>query len=55
LARQFGTVCAALHRDGEARAWLELAIAKNPLDSEAQQVLFRLNAGRQSDSGSPAE
>src|SRR5262249_34951705 len=44
LLRQFGTVCAALHRDGEARAWLDLAIARNPLDTDAQQVLFRLNA-----------
>jgi tetratricopeptide (TPR) repeat protein len=49
LMRQFGIVCAALHRNGEARAWLELAIARNPLDTEAQQVLFRLNAARRND------
>jgi hypothetical protein len=44
LIRDFGTLCAALHRDAEARAWLQLAIAADPLDSEAQQALFRLNA-----------
>jgi len=42
LLRQLGTACAALRRDNEARAWLELAIARNPLDSESQQALFRL-------------
>jgi tetratricopeptide (TPR) repeat protein len=49
LLREFGTVCAALHRDGEARAWLELAIARSPLDTQAQQALFRLNAARRKD------
>jgi tetratricopeptide (TPR) repeat protein len=44
LRREFGLLCKALHRDAEARAWLQLAIAANPLDSEAQQALFRLNA-----------
>ena len=46
LMREFGTLCAALHRDAEARGWLQLVIAANPLDSEAQQTLFRLNAPR---------
>jgi hypothetical protein len=55
LMREFGIVCAALRRDGEARAWLELAIAKNALDSEAQQVLFRLSAGRRNDSPTPSD
>ena len=41
-ARAFGTVCAALHRDAEARAWFELAIAADPLDSDAQRALFQL-------------
>ena len=45
LVRELGAVCAALHRDAEARAWLQLAITRNPLDSEAQEALFRLNAG----------
>ncbi len=42
LMRDLGAACAALHRDDEARAWLELAIARDPLDSSAQQALFRL-------------
>jgi tetratricopeptide (TPR) repeat protein len=42
LMRDFGLTCAALHRDSEARAWLGLAIAGNPFDSEAQKALFRL-------------
>jgi tetratricopeptide (TPR) repeat protein len=44
LLRQLGTTCAALRRNDEARAWLELAIARDPLDSESQQSLFRLRA-----------
>ncbi len=44
LLRQLGITCAALRRNDEARAWLELAIARNPLDSESQQALFRLRA-----------
>ncbi len=42
LMRDFGVTCAALHRDSEARAWLGLAIAGDPLDSEAQKALSRL-------------
>jgi tetratricopeptide (TPR) repeat protein len=42
LMRDFGITCASLHRDSEARAWLGLVIAANPLDSEAQKALFRL-------------
>jgi predicted Zn-dependent protease len=42
LRRQLGAACAALNRDAEARAWYGLAIARDPLDSEAQQALFRL-------------
>ncbi len=44
LLRHLGTVCADLRRNDEARAWLELAITRNPLDSESQQALFRLRA-----------
>jgi len=47
LLRQLGTTCAALRRDEEARAWLELAIARDPLDTESQQALFRLRAAGQ--------
>jgi tetratricopeptide (TPR) repeat protein len=44
LLRELGDACAALHRNAEARAWYELAIARDPLDRVAQQALFRLNA-----------
>jgi tetratricopeptide (TPR) repeat protein len=42
LLRQLGDACAALHRAPEARAWYELAIARDPLDSASQRALFRL-------------
>jgi predicted Zn-dependent protease len=42
LRRQLGAACADLNRDAEARAWYQLAIARDPLDSDAQQALFRL-------------
>jgi tetratricopeptide (TPR) repeat protein len=42
LLRELGAACAALHRDPEARAWYELAIALDSADSESQQALFRL-------------
>jgi len=44
LLRQLGATCASLRRNDEARAWLELAIARNPLDLESQQAMFRLRA-----------
>jgi tetratricopeptide (TPR) repeat protein len=43
LMRNLGATCAALHRDEEARAWFELAIAREPLDRSAQQALYRLD------------
>jgi tetratricopeptide (TPR) repeat protein len=43
LMRQLGETCAALNRTAEARAWYKLAIAVDPLDSLAQQALFRLD------------
>ena len=42
--RELGAACAALGRDGEARAWYKLAIASDPLDTIAQQSLFQINA-----------
>jgi tetratricopeptide (TPR) repeat protein len=54
LFRQLGIACADLGRLGEARAWLEVAIARNPLDSEAQQALFRLRGAARSVNQSPA-
>jgi tetratricopeptide (TPR) repeat protein len=44
LLRDLGEACAALHRDAEAIAWYGLAVARNPLDRDAQQALFRLRA-----------
>jgi predicted Zn-dependent protease len=40
---KLGELCAALHRNTEARAWYRLAIERDPLDMEAQQALTRLN------------
>jgi tetratricopeptide (TPR) repeat protein len=48
LMRQLGAVCAALDRTAEARTWFKLAIARDPLDAEAQRALFRLSQARQS-------
>jgi tetratricopeptide (TPR) repeat protein len=45
LPRQLGMACAAAGRNQEARAWLRLAISRDPLDSESQQTLFELEHG----------
>jgi Flp pilus assembly protein TadD len=42
LHRQLGSICEAVGRRSEARAWYRLAIACNPLDAEAQRALFRI-------------
>ena len=42
LPRQLGMACAAAHRYQEARAWLMLAIERDPLDAESQRTLFEL-------------
>jgi predicted Zn-dependent protease len=52
LLRRIGSACEALDRRSEARAWYQLAIARNPLDAEAQKALFRLV--RVSNGGAPA-
>ncbi len=45
LMRELGAACAALHRDAEARVrGIQLAVARDPLDRESQQALFRLKA-----------
>jgi tetratricopeptide (TPR) repeat protein len=44
LLRQLGAACEAIQRLPEARTWYNLAIGLDPLDKEAQQALFRLNA-----------
>jgi tetratricopeptide (TPR) repeat protein len=43
LLRELGAACAALSRVPEARAWYKLAIAHDPLDTQAQQALFQLD------------
>ena len=45
LFRKLGEACASDGRQDEARAWLALALAHDPLDAEAQRALFRLRAG----------
>jgi Flp pilus assembly protein TadD len=42
LPHQLGMACAAIGRNLEARAWLRLAVRKDPLDAEGQKALFRL-------------
>lgn len=42
LFGQIGTAAEAIGRRSEARAWYQLAIARDPLQAEAQQGLFRL-------------
>jgi tetratricopeptide (TPR) repeat protein len=46
LLRELGAACEAVHRLPEAKAWFKLAIALDPLDTEAQQALFRLEHSR---------
>jgi tetratricopeptide (TPR) repeat protein len=45
LPHQLGMACAAIGRNQEARAWLRLAIRRDPLDAESQQTLFELEHG----------
>ncbi len=42
LPRQLGMACAAARRYHEARAWLKLAIQRDPLDAVSQRTLFDL-------------
>jgi tetratricopeptide (TPR) repeat protein len=42
LVRDLGAACAEVGRIAEARAWYSLAIKMNPLDTVAQQALYRL-------------
>jgi predicted Zn-dependent protease len=42
LPHQLGMACAAARRYPEARAWLMLAIQRDPLDAESQRTLFEL-------------
>ncbi|MGO9470648.1 MAG: tetratricopeptide repeat protein [Isosphaeraceae bacterium] len=42
LPNQLGMACAAIGRVQEARAWLKLAVERDPLDALSQQTLFDL-------------
>ncbi len=42
LLHRLGSLCEAIGRRSEARAWYRLATVGNPLDTEAQRALFRL-------------
>jgi tetratricopeptide (TPR) repeat protein len=53
LMRQLGAACAALSRNAEARAWYKLAIARDPLDSESQRALYRLDDAGPNDRQTP--
>ena len=53
LLRQLGDACASLNRRPEARAWYELAIARDPLDSASQRALFRLREPGRSTGSTP--
>ena len=43
LPARLGAACEAARRFAEARGWYRLAIARDPLDADAQQALFRLS------------
>ena len=45
LPHQLGMACAAVGRNPEARAWLRLAVRRDPLDPESQKALFQLEHG----------
>ena len=45
LPHQLGMACAAIGRNQEARAWLRLAISRDPLDTQSQRTLFELEHG----------
>ena len=42
MPRRPGLACAAIGRDLEARAWLRLAVRRDPLDAESQKALYLL-------------
>lgn len=42
LPRRIGLACKSIGRMAEARAWLSLAIKRDPLDSKCQQALYEI-------------
>jgi predicted Zn-dependent protease len=55
LPHQLGIACAAAGRYQEARAWLKLAIERDPLDAEGQHTLFELEHGARARLGAARE
>lgn len=55
LLRDLGMACESLGYRDEARAWFRLAIAADPLDSQAQAALFRLSEARTAQDPGPDE
>jgi tetratricopeptide (TPR) repeat protein len=51
LLRALGASCADLGQDAVAIAWYKIAIARDPLDKESQQALFRLTSRSEPDRG----
>ncbi len=45
LPHQLGMACAAIGRNLEARAWLKLAVRRDPSDTEGQKALYQLEHG----------
>ena len=52
IFNKLGEICMALNRHEEARLWYRFAIDRDPLDSQAQQALDRLNRSGESTSTS---
>ena len=46
VLRDLGAACEALGFSAEARAWYDLALARDPLDPETQGALHRLRTSR---------
>ncbi|WP_422925807.1 tetratricopeptide repeat protein [Singulisphaera sp. PoT] len=44
LLQELGAACEAIHRLAEARSWYNLVITRDPLNKEAQQSIYRVNA-----------
>ncbi len=49
LFTKLGEQCQAIHRTAQARVWYELAIERDPLDSQAQRGLTLLDEARRDD------
>jgi hypothetical protein len=46
LLRALGAACEALQLIPEAHAWYDLALVRDPLDSQTQMALYRLRNAR---------